>query len=154
MLPKNREVRVYSILNFFAPDPTFVIPYPMLMGVLLGIAALLPLVGPWTVDIPILLYIMVRTLMAGTLLPNIGFYVLMVVAIFVFAETLPGYVLRPFISHGRVNVGLLMFAYILGPIVFGISGLFLGVIVLVLLTYYFKIVVPRLIKYIQEPKGA
>jgi predicted PurR-regulated permease PerM len=70
----------------------------------------------------------------------------MAVAIFIFVETLPGYLLRPFISHGHINVGLLMFAYILGPIVFGISGLFLAVIVLVLLTYYFKIVVPQLSK--------
>jgi predicted PurR-regulated permease PerM len=39
-----------------------------------------------------------------------------------------------------------MFAYILGPIVFGIAGLFLGAIVLVLLTHYFRIVVPQLTK--------
>ncbi len=137
---------VYSILNFFAPDSTLVIPYPLLMGILLGIAALLPLVGAWTVDIPIMLFIMVRSLMAGTFFTNIGFFVIMAVVIFIFVETLPGYVLRPFISHGQINVGLLMFAYILGPIVFGISGLFLSVIVLVLLTHYFKIVAPQLTK--------
>ncbi|MGE5403231.1 MAG: AI-2E family transporter, partial [Candidatus Doudnabacteria bacterium] len=144
---------VYSILNFFAPDPTFAIPYPLLMGILLGIAALLPLVGPWTVDIPILLYIMVRSVMAGTFFPNVGFFIIMAAVIFVFVETLPGYVLRPFISHGQINVGLLMFAYILGPIVFGISGLFLSVIVLVLLTYYFKIVVPQLTKDLNRGQG-
>jgi predicted PurR-regulated permease PerM len=137
---------VYSILNFFAPDRTLFIPYPLLMGVLLGVAALLPLVGAWTVDIPIMLFILVRSLMAGTFFTNIGFFALMAAVIFIFVETLPGYVLRPFISHGQVNVGLLMFAYILGPIVFGISGLFLSVIVLVLLTHYFKIVVPQLAK--------
>ncbi len=137
---------VYSILNFFAPDSTLVIPYPLLMGILLGIAALLPLVGAWTIDIPILLFIMVRSLMAGTFFTNIGFFAIMAVVVFIFVETLPGYVLRPFISHGQINVGLLMFAYILGPIVFGISGLFLSVIVLVLLTHYFKIVVPQLTK--------
>lgn len=137
---------VYSVLNFFTPDPTFVIPYPILMGILLGIAALLPLVGAWTVDIPIMLYILARTMMSGTFFAHAGFFAVMAVAIFIFVETLPGYLLRPFISHGQVNVGLLMFAYILGPIVFGVSGLFLAVIVLVLLTHYFKIVVPQLTK--------
>jgi predicted PurR-regulated permease PerM len=144
---------VYSILNFFAPDPTFVIPYPILMGILLGVAALLPLVGAWTVDIPIMLYILARTLMAGTFFAHVGFFVVMAIAIFIFVETLPGYLLRPFISHGHINVGLLMFAYILGPIVFGISGLFLAVIVLVLLTYYFKIVVPQLTKDLNRDRG-
>jgi predicted PurR-regulated permease PerM len=144
---------VYSILNFFAPDTTLVIPYPLLMGILLGIAALLPLVGAWTVDIPIMLFILVRSLMAGTFFTNIGFFAIMAAVIFIFVETLPGYVLRPFISHGQVNVGLLMFAYILGPIVFGISGLFISVIVLVLLTHYFKIVVPQLTKDQRHGQG-
>jgi predicted PurR-regulated permease PerM len=137
---------VYNILNFFAPVPTFLIPAPILMGILLGVAQLLPVVGPWTVDIPILAYIAVRSLMAGTFFDNIGYFAVMIVVIFVFVENLPGYVLRPFISHGRVSIGLLMFAYILGPLVFGISGLFIAAIVLVLLTYYFKIIVPQLIR--------
>ncbi len=137
---------VYSILNLFAPDPTFMIPFPILMGILLGIAALLPLVGPWTVDIPLLLYIMARALMAGTFFDHLSFYIIMVISIFLFVENLPNYILRPFISHGRVNTGLLMLAYILGPLVFGISGLFIAVIVLVLLTYYFRIIAPELTK--------
>lgn len=45
-----------------------------------------------------------------------------------------------------MSTGLLMFAYILGPVVFGIAGLFIGTIVLVLLTHYFRIVVPTLTK--------
>jgi predicted PurR-regulated permease PerM len=145
---------VYNILNFFAPVPSFLIPLPILMGILLGVAQLLPVVGPWTVDIPILLYIAVRSIMAGTFFDNIGYFIVMIIVIFIFVENLPGYVLRPFISHGRVSIGLLMFAYILGPLVFGISGLFIAVIVLVLLTYYFKIIVPQLTRDSQDGKQA
>jgi predicted PurR-regulated permease PerM len=137
---------VYSLFNLFAPDPTFIIPYPVLLGVLLGIAAFLPLMGPWLVDIPILLFVLAKTLMAGTFFPNAGYYVLMAAGIFIFVETLPGYVLRPFVSHGRVNVGLLMFAYILGPIVFGIAGLFIAVILLTMLTHYFRVIIPEITK--------
>jgi predicted PurR-regulated permease PerM len=132
-------IAIYSI-----PEPTFLIPVPILMGILLGVAQLLPIVGPWTVDIPILAYVAIRSIMAGTFFDHVGYFIVMIVVVFVFVENLPGYVLRPFISHGRVSIGLLMFAYILGPLVFGISGLFIAVIVLVLLTYYFKIIVPQL----------
>ena len=51
------------------------------------------------------------------------------------------------------SLTVMMFAYILGPIVFGISGLFLSAIVLVLLTHYFMIVVPRLTQDLSRDQG-
>ncbi|BAI62764.1 conserved hypothetical protein [Methanocella paludicola SANAE] len=134
---------VFSVLNMFAP-PGMSIPSPILMGILCGVSALLPVVGMYIVIVPLLLYVLVISLMAGTFFPNIVFYIMMVAAIMIFVEVLPDFVLRPFMSSGRVHTGLLMFAYILGPIVFGIAGLFIGAIVLVLLTHYFRIVVPAI----------
>lgn len=134
---------VFSVLNMFAP-PGMSIPSPILMGILCGVSALLPVVGMYIVIVPLLLYVLVISLMAGTFFPNIVFYIMMVAAIMIFVEVLPDFVLRPFMSSGRVHTGLLMFAYILGPIVFGIAGLFIGAIVLVLLTHYFRIVVPTI----------
>jgi predicted PurR-regulated permease PerM len=45
-----------------------------------------------------------------------------------------------------MHTGLLLFAYILGPVVFGISGVFLGAIALVLLINYLKVVLPPLLR--------
>ncbi|MCD1294459.1 AI-2E family transporter [Methanocella sp. CWC-04] len=143
----------FSVLNMFAPDPTLQIPYSILMGILCGISALVPVVGMALVIVPLLLYIAITSLIAGTLLPNIVFFIIMIVVIFIFVETLPDFVLRPIMARGQVHTGLLMFAYILGPIVFGISGLFLGAIVLVLITRYFGMVVPQLSKDARREKG-
>jgi len=55
-------------------------------------------------------------------------------------------------SSGRVHTGLLMFAYIIGPVVFGIAGLFIGAIALVLLTHYFRIVVPAITREAEASK--
>jgi predicted PurR-regulated permease PerM len=134
---------VFNLLNVFAP-PTMQIPSPIFLGILCGASALVPAVGMYMVTVPLFLYILVKSLVAGTLVPNLGFFIGMVIVVVLFVQTLPELVLRPFMARGRVNTGLLMFAYILGPIVFGVAGLFIGAIVLVLLTHYFRIVVPAL----------
>ncbi|HTY91627.1 MAG TPA: AI-2E family transporter [Methanocella sp.] len=134
---------IFSLLNVFAP-PTMDIPYPILMGILCGVSALVPVVGMYLVTVPMFLYILAHSLVAGTFMANIGFFIVMVAAVVIFVQTLPEFVLRPFMSQGQVNTGLLMFAYIIGPVVFGIAGLFIAAIALVLLTHYFRIVLPSL----------
>lgn len=134
---------IFNLLNVFAP-PTMDIPSPILLGILCGVSALVPVVGMYIVTIPMFLYILASSLVAGTLIPNLLFFIVMVAVVFIFVQNLPEFVLRPFMARGQVNTGLLMFAYILGPIVFGIAGLFIGAIALVLLTHYFRIVVPAL----------
>ncbi|OPY30280.1 MAG: hypothetical protein A4E28_00337 [Methanocella sp. PtaU1.Bin125] len=135
---------VYSALNGFAPDPSFLIPYPLLLGVLCGLFAFLPILGPWMIDAPLLIFVAARALMAGTFFDYWWYLVVMALSISILVENLPNYLLRPFVSHGNVDVGLLMLAYIVGPLVFGIPGLFLGAILLVLATNYFGIIVPEM----------
>jgi predicted PurR-regulated permease PerM len=137
-------VVVYSVLNFFAPDPAFLIPYPLLLGVLCGLFAFMPILGPWMIDVPILLFAAARSLASGTFADHWWYLIVMAVVISIFVENLPNYLLRPFVSHGHVDVGLLMLAYIVGPVVFGIPGLFIGAILLVLATNYFGIIVPEM----------
>jgi predicted PurR-regulated permease PerM len=134
---------VFNFLNVFAP-PSMSIPSPILLGILCGVSALLPVVGMYIIIIPLFLYILISSLIAGTFFSNIVFFIMMVAVVLIFVEILPDFVIRPFMARGQVHTGLLMFAYILGPIVFGIAGLFIGAIVLVLLTNYFRIVVPAL----------
>lgn len=137
---------VFNLLNMFAPDASLLIPSPILLGMLCGAAALIPVVGMYIVTIPLFVFILIKSLLAGALMPHILFFIVMVVLIVLAVQTLPDFVLRPFMARGQVNTGLLMFAYILGPIVFGIAGLFIGAIALVLLTHYFRIIVPQLTK--------
>ena len=133
---------VYSGLNFLAPDPAFIIPFPVLLGILSGIAALLPILGGWMIDVPILLYALAQSLLNGSFSRYWWYLLVMAVAIFVLVENLPNYLLRPFVSHGKVDVGLLLLAYILGPVIFGFPGLFLGAMILVIITHYFNIILP------------
>ncbi|HMK45465.1 MAG TPA: AI-2E family transporter [Methanocella sp.] len=135
---------IYSLLNVFAPDPAFLIPFPLLLGILSGLFALMPVLGGWMVDIPILLYALAQSLISGAFSKYWWYLVVMAIALFVFVENMPNYLLRPFVSHGKVDVGLLMLAYIVGPIIFGFPGLFIGAMLLVLATHYFGIVVPDL----------
>lgn len=139
-------VVVFSLLNAFAPDPALRIPSPILLGILCGVSALLPVIGMFVITVPLFLYILVQALLAGTFMTNLGFFILMIVGIVVLVQILPGFVIGPLMARGQVNTGLLMFAYLLGPIVFGIAGLFIGAIVLVLLTHYFTIVLPSVTK--------
>lgn len=142
---------VFNTINVFAP-PSMSIPAPILLGIICGVCALLPVVGMYIVIVPLFLYILVTSLIAGTFFPNILFFILMVAAVLIFVEILPDFVIRPFMARGQVHTGLLMFAYILGPIVFGIAGLFIGAILLVLVTRYFQIVVPALTREGKAPK--
>lgn len=135
-------VLAYHLLNMFAP-PSMQIPSPILLGILTGVAALIPIVGMWIVVGPLMLYLIANSLMAGALFPNLGYFVFIFLFIFIFVTTLPGFVVGPYLARGNINTGLLMFAYIIGPLVFGITGIFLGAIVLVLLTNYFRTVLPE-----------
>lgn len=139
-------VFLFTVLNIFSPDPALSIPSPILLGILCGVSALLPLVGMFVITVPMFIYILIQALMAGTLIANLGYFVLMVLVVLLFLQVLPGFIIGPMMARSQVNTGLLMFAYILGPIVFGIAGIFIGAIVLVLLTQYFKVIVPQLAK--------
>ncbi len=132
----------YHLLNLIAP-PSLQIPSPILLGILTGVAALIPIIGMWLVVGPLTIYLIINSLIAGTFLANIGIFVFMFLFIFIFVTTVPGFVVGPYLARGNVNTGLLMFAYIIGPLVFGITGIFIGAIVLVLLTNYFRTVVPE-----------
>jgi predicted PurR-regulated permease PerM len=136
---------VFNFLNVFAPV-SMRIPSPILLGMLCGISALVPVVGMYLVTVPLFIFIIIESLVAGEFFSNLPYFIVMVAVVAIFVQTLPEFILRPFMSRGKVNTGLLMFAYILGPIVFGIAGLFIGAIVLVLLTHYFTIVVPSITK--------
>ncbi|MEF8851058.1 MAG: AI-2E family transporter [Haloarculaceae archaeon] len=132
---------VYSVLNLFGTDPVMV-PYPALVGLLAGIASLIPVVGMKIVYVPVLGYLGVQAWMSGS---GWGFVAAFGVVSFVIVDVIPDLVVRPYVSGGGLHTGALMFAYILGPLLFGWYGLFLGPVILVFVTHFVRDVVPELL---------
>ena len=134
---------VFMGYNVAAP-PSMTVPYPALAGALTGIASLIPVVGMKIVYVPLAGAAAVPSVLSGdySLMGYIaGFLVLAVVVV----DTIPDLLLRPYLSGNRTHVGLLMLAYIFGPVVLGFYGLFFAPIVLVLGLTFADTALPRLL---------
>lgn len=145
------SIVVFSGYNAVAPSVAEV-PYPALAGALTGIASLIPVVGMKIVYLPLAAITGIGIVLGGDPAPLsyvVGFLVLAVVIV----DTIPDLVLRPYFSGERTHVGLLMLAYIFGPIVFGFYGLFFAPIVLVLALTFADTALPRLLGADPEPDG-
>ncbi|WP_135303006.1 AI-2E family transporter [Haloarcula amylovorans] len=132
-------VVLYTVLNVFAPASG--IPYPALVGVLAGAASLIPVVGMKLVYIPVALGLFGRAVLNGE---PLWFPTVFVVATVVIVDFIPDLLLRPYVSGRNLHVGLVMIAYILGPMLFGWYGLFLGPLLLVVVFHFARLVVPTL----------
>jgi len=134
---------VYTLLNQIAP-PGMRIPYEVLMGILSGIATLIPGIGIKFVWVPLLGYLGLQGYMAGTLASSFWFLLLFFVVVNIIVDFLPDIILRPYVSGKDVHKGMIMLAFIFGPLVFGIKGIFLGPIILILVTEFMKHVLPEI----------
>ncbi|WP_231187127.1 AI-2E family transporter [Haladaptatus sp. DYF46] len=134
---------VYNLANVFAP-PGLSVPLPTLLGLLTGVASLVPIVGTKLVYVPIAAYLVVRSFEIGprTLWFPAAFVALFIVVIDIVAEV----IIRPYITGPELHVGLMLFAYIFGPLLFGWYGLFFGPLLLVLLVQFNRIVLPDLMQ--------
>lgn len=131
----------FSLLNLFAPD-AFAIPYPALLGILAGAGSLIPVVGMKIVYVPLLLYLAARAAMTGV---GWGFVALSTGVSVVVVDFIPDLLLRPYVSGGDLHTGTVLFAYVLGPIIWGWYGLFLGPLVLVLGAHFARLILPELL---------
>jgi predicted PurR-regulated permease PerM len=131
----------YGVLDFFAPQP-LAIPYPALLGLLTGVASLVPVVGIKLVYVPLAAYLGFMTIGNPVLL---WFPLLFVAVSFVIVDVIPDLVLRPYVSGRNLHLGMVMLAYIFGPLLFGWYGIFLGPMILVLLVHFTSLVLPELL---------
>jgi predicted PurR-regulated permease PerM len=131
---------VYTVLNVFAPAEG--IPYPALVAVLAAAASLIPVVGMKLVYVPLAIGLFARAVLMGN---PLWFPTVFTVATIVFVDFIPDLVLRPYVSGRNLHVGLVMIAYILGPLLFGWYGLFLGPLLLVVIYHFARLVLPVLI---------
>jgi predicted PurR-regulated permease PerM len=132
----------YNMLNLFAPTE-LVVPYPTLLGLLTGAASLIPIVGMKLVYFPVSAYLGLNTAIADPAFlwfPALFFGVSLVIV-----DTIPDLVLRPYVSGRNLHVGLVMLAYIFGPLLFGWYGIFFGPMILVLVVHFVRIVLPELV---------
>jgi len=136
-------VITYSVLNVIAP-PALPIPAAALVGLLAGVASLIPVVGMKLIYVPVGLYMTIQSITtAGT--ETLWFVVLFFLLSLVVVDSIPDLVLRPYVSGRNVHVGALMLAYTLGPLLFGWYGLFLMPVLLVLVVQFARIVLPDLL---------
>jgi len=153
----------YSLLDVAAPASA-ALPYPALLGLLAGAGSLVPVVGMKLVYVPVALYLYVAQYTSAE--PVLWVPTAFVLLSFVVVDTIPDLVVRPMVSgqrpkieyslwppsmklrlsgDGSLHVGLIMFAYIFGPLLFGWYGLFLGPMLLVVVVHFGRIVLPELL---------
>lgn len=132
----------YNALNLIAPSGG-AIPSPTLLGLLTGAASLIPVIGMKIVYVPVAAYLGVTAGAAD--LQLLWFPIAFLLVSILLLDGLTELILRPYISGRNLHVGLVLFAYILGPLMFGWYGLFLGPLLLVLIVHLARIVLPELI---------
>ncbi|MUV58487.1 Predicted PurR-regulated permease PerM [Halogeometricum rufum] len=135
-------VIAYTALNVVAP-PGVAIPAAALVGLLAGVASLVPVVGMKLVYVPVALYLAAVSYVSN---PAAFWFVIAFVALsFVVVDTIPDLVLRPYVSGRSLHVGAVMIAYTFGPLLFGWYGIFFMPMILVLVVNFAKYVLPELV---------
>lgn len=134
---------VYTGLNAIAPAG-LEIPLVSLLAVVTGLASVVPLVGRTIVYAGIVGYLVVMSIRTdpATLWFPAAFYVIMGV----FFDGIIRTYVRPTLSGRMFPTGLVLFAYILGPPIFGWYGIFLGPGLMVVAVLFVQQQLPRLLR--------
>ncbi|ODR80880.1 AI-2E family transporter [Haladaptatus sp. W1] len=132
---------IYNIFNFFAPG-NLLIPVTIMLAVITGIFTLVPLVGRSVVYLAIAAVLAVEAIQQDptSLWYPIVFFLFMTLA---FDNVVRTYI-RPYLSGKMFHLSLVMFSYLLGPILFGWYGIFLGPLLMVIVVQFLQVVVPGL----------
>ncbi|EMA45421.1 AI-2E family transporter [Halococcus saccharolyticus] len=133
----------YNALDVVSP-PEIGVPSATLLGLLTGVGSLVPVVGMKIVYIPVALVLAGQ---AALIDPTLLWFPLVFAAVsLVIVDTIPDLVLRPYVSGRSLHTGSVMIAYIVGPLLFGWYGLFLGPLLLVLVVHFARIILPELVR--------
>jgi predicted PurR-regulated permease PerM len=141
----------YNLLDLVAPAAVSV-PSPTLLGLLTGLASLVPVVGMKLVYVP--LGVVLAAVAAVTDPALLWFPALFLLVAFVVVDSIPELLLRPYVSGRDLHTGLVVLAYVLGPVLFGWYGLFLGPLLLVLVVHFVRVIVPELVERGEFDVGA
>lgn len=133
-------VVVYSGLNAVAPPGTGV-GFPVLLGLVTGVATLIPAIGMKLVYFPYTGYLAWQSVSGGAVWFPVAFFVVTLVAV----DTVPDVFVRSYLSKGDLNMGLMLLTYVLGAAAFGWYGVFFAPAVLVFVTHFAREVLPALL---------
>lgn len=134
---------VFGGLNNIAPA-MMKIPYTMLLGMVCGIVSLVPAVGVALFWVPATLVLAANAYVNGVLFTQGWFVLVFAASTAVLVDWGPNLLFKPRVSGKNIHPGLMMMAYLLGPIAFGLAGLFIGPIVLVVFLNFARTVLPEL----------
>ena len=132
----------YWATNMLTP-PALTIPMIFTLAFLTGVASLVPIVVGKVIYIPVVAYLglqAVRT--GGNQLPLVGGILLVYVLVL---DLLPQTFLQPYITGRKLDMLLLLFGYILGPMLFGWYGFFFLPMIFVVMLEAIRVVLPQLI---------
>ncbi|WP_225334865.1 AI-2E family transporter [Halomicrobium urmianum] len=132
----------YWATNLLAPAP-LAVPMVPVLAVLTGVASLIPIVVGKVIYLPVVGYLAVQALQGNR--AHLAFVGGVLVAYFFVLDILPQTFVQPLLTGRTVNPLLLLFAYLLGPILFGWYGFFLMPILFVLLLEAVRIALPELL---------
>lgn len=133
----------YWATNFLAPQGLN-IPMVPVLGFLTGAASLIPIVVGKVIYLPVLAYLGLQAMRQGG--TGLTFVAGALVAYFLLLDLLPQTFLQPYITGQKLNMVILLFAYVLGPLLFGWYGFFLMPLLFVLMLEAVRIVLPELVR--------
>ncbi|MFH0862047.1 MAG: AI-2E family transporter [Candidatus Altiarchaeota archaeon] len=136
---------VFSLLNMIAP-PGMALPYPLLLAMVCGVTSLVPMIGVVLFWMPAIGVLAAWAAVNGRIGSDLWFVVAFAAATVVLVDWVPNFMFKPRVTGRRIHPGLMLMAYLLGPAAFGLSGLFLGPMILVVALNYANIVMPELRK--------
>jgi predicted PurR-regulated permease PerM len=133
---------VYYGFNAVAPGELS-IPFPILLALLTGAASLVPLVVGKLVYVPLVAYLAVVAVQTGggALIYPVG----LLGVSFLVLDILPQTFIQPYVAGRQIHVGVMMFAYLLGPLLFGWYGFFLLPVFVILVLQAVRIVLTDLL---------
>ncbi|WP_330632298.1 AI-2E family transporter [Halocatena halophila] len=132
----------YHGYNMIAP-PHLQVPVPMLLGLLTGIASIIPIIVGKLVYLPITGYLVLLAIRASPV--QLWYPALFGIVSLVVLDLIPQSFIQPYIAGRKLHVGLTIFAYVFGGLFFGWYGLFLGPIILVFALQAIRLVITDLL---------
>ncbi|ELZ18125.1 AI-2E family transporter [Natrinema limicola] len=132
---------IYTLFNAVAPAG-LAIPSAVLFAVVTGLFTLVPLVGRSIVYFTIAGTLAVQAAMTE---PQLLWVPLVFLAVMIVAfDNLVRTYIRPYLSGRLLNTGLVMFAYLFGPPLFGWYGIFLGPFLMLFIVTFVRLILPVL----------
>lgn len=132
----------YLGTNAVAPEGLHV-PLIFTLALLTGAASLVPVVVGKIVYVPVVLFLAVQASRTGG--AAFAFVGGVLVVYFLVLDILPQTFIQPYITGRQLDMMVLMFAYLLGPVMFGWYGFFLLPIIFILMLEALRIVLPELV---------